>query len=742
MTENTKKNFIESLIFGNSGDNGNWSFDIQPKNIYQFLTSGQPFKKIPEYQRPYSWQESHVIKFLDDILNVTKKKEGKDSWFLGSIYVTRSSIEDKYSSVLDGQQRLTTLQVILNELRLAKYYDDSIEFSDEISENLDEIKFCLVYNEGDGDVKKPRFRADNITNDFFEDYIIKSLKVNSYDKYMAFIKNWHENEDTGTGKSLSIKTLYNNIKIIKKFIKDNLLYVSINDNDEKFDLLNIEDKIASFIKTLLYRVWLIEIPLKSESISIEIFDSLNNRGKPLSLVDKIQFFSLSKWNLNIPMSNQIKFQWSEIYVLIDKHTRYEKGRIFQSEEDLIRSFFLGTRGIEISNDDEFLDLFKNSYLISEFKTLEFFSKLKSIINFFNGLEKLDDFILLNNFEKHEKDKKEMAKAILIVLRIFVKQYKNTVYLIINLLSKFNYENKDERWNLLQGIWSILRLAYYKNIFEGESPNLVRSSFNSIIRNHLNSDPSIYSRLIFHLYSHGNKVDNDIYPKELDSFETYNLEIENFEGKLRNLVKTNNGKLIYKFNKSLDSSSLFLNTVDNNKAKLILYLYVLLTKYSSITTFAKDKHDNMNLEHIFPRSWKSNWENKRYSKSDVLEYLSKKGFNTLHNMVDNFSGDFELLLEDGKPVRQPESLIEWIGNKLILDDGRNKTGYNYNFKTKFVNVFSPNGAILLPDINSDENLRLDENTDFDYKIIIDRSIHIIDTVSNNFFSVEWDMIPKK
>ena len=70
--------------------------------------------RIPVYQRPYAWEREHVEALLDDLLAATGRNE--DEYFLGSIVLIKRE-QDPESDVVDGQQRLTTLTMLLCVLR-------------------------------------------------------------------------------------------------------------------------------------------------------------------------------------------------------------------------------------------------------------------------------------------------------------------------------------------------------------------------------------------------------------------------------------------------------------------------------------------------------------------------------------------------------------------------------------------------------------------------------------------------
>ena len=93
--------------------------------------------QIPVYQRPYSWTKAQCLRLYDDM--VSTFQENRDSHFIGSIvYQVSSKSGTKVYTIIDGQQRLTTLyllflamrQVALDleqQLRTGTYDEDLLE---------------------------------------------------------------------------------------------------------------------------------------------------------------------------------------------------------------------------------------------------------------------------------------------------------------------------------------------------------------------------------------------------------------------------------------------------------------------------------------------------------------------------------------------------------------------------------------------------------------------------------------
>lgn len=75
--------------------------------------------RIPSYQRPYAWTTEQVGELLDDIrtaCGVTDKPEDQSPYFLGSIVLIKDP-QKAEADVVDGQQRLTTLTILMSVLR-------------------------------------------------------------------------------------------------------------------------------------------------------------------------------------------------------------------------------------------------------------------------------------------------------------------------------------------------------------------------------------------------------------------------------------------------------------------------------------------------------------------------------------------------------------------------------------------------------------------------------------------------
>jgi hypothetical protein len=84
--------------------------------VGQIFSDSYAFE-VPAYQRPYAWEEDQVRELLGDLLDAMENESASGGmYFLGSIVLIKLP-NDPQSRIIDGQQRLTTLTILLSILR-------------------------------------------------------------------------------------------------------------------------------------------------------------------------------------------------------------------------------------------------------------------------------------------------------------------------------------------------------------------------------------------------------------------------------------------------------------------------------------------------------------------------------------------------------------------------------------------------------------------------------------------------
>ena len=90
--------------------------EAHERNIGDIFSDLYEFE-IPPYQRPYAWEVEQAQELLSDLLDAMDNRDASGGlYFLGSIVLVKLPTEAQ-AKVIDGQQRLTTLTILLSILR-------------------------------------------------------------------------------------------------------------------------------------------------------------------------------------------------------------------------------------------------------------------------------------------------------------------------------------------------------------------------------------------------------------------------------------------------------------------------------------------------------------------------------------------------------------------------------------------------------------------------------------------------
>jgi len=95
--------------------------------------------QIPMFQREYSWEQEQCETLWDDLIDFHNENNKKDKYFLGNIVVHPIDENEKFS-VIDGQQRLTTLLLLIRALfdnaGKVKALEECLKTKDKLSSEL------------------------------------------------------------------------------------------------------------------------------------------------------------------------------------------------------------------------------------------------------------------------------------------------------------------------------------------------------------------------------------------------------------------------------------------------------------------------------------------------------------------------------------------------------------------------------------------------------------------------------
>ncbi|HTO36053.1 MAG TPA: DUF262 domain-containing protein [Flavobacterium sp.] len=253
--------------------------NVDQKRIFELFSDKKADFLIPDYQRPYAWGENQCQTLWDDIFqfsfpdNNYQNFDDNEEYFLGSI-VTFKNDEGK-SEVIDGQQRLTTLMLILRA-----FYDKFTNMQDTNSKlTRDRIEKCIWKTDTFGTADKNTLKIDS-----------EVATDNDKEEFLELLR-------TGIVKQGSKSQYVLNYQFIQKKIDD--------------FLQQFPSYFPYLPARLLGNCILLPIEAESQDTALRIFSTLNDRGLPLSDADifKAQFY---KHYTTLGKKDEFIEEWKEL----------------------------------------------------------------------------------------------------------------------------------------------------------------------------------------------------------------------------------------------------------------------------------------------------------------------------------------------------------------------------------------------------------------------------------------------
>jgi uncharacterized protein with ParB-like and HNH nuclease domain len=383
--------------------------------------------RTPDYQRGYAWGEKQLSELWDDLEEIPVEEDGEyKKHYTGTIFLKETLPDSdekwlqgvKFYDVVDGQQRLTTITILLFEL--LKATDNG--YCGESKEDL--IKTFIV--------KVNQSGASKI-------YKFSYAKTNQ--NYQFLLHSIYENQKEIL--PVNYKNLYTeNLEQAKSFFKD------------KIALLSSEGKEILYRKittSLLFDIRTIENDLDVQAV----FETMNNRGKPLSILEKLKnrLIYLTVKLPNNPQEDRERLRekineaWGKVYTCLAKNPCQVL------DEDIFLSAHLSL----YRKPDEFIF----SERAAEEKVFQMFcNKAEKFDEDVVSYSKIEDYILKLSelapiwYEIHNTNSKILKKILTMDSRKEIK-----IFLAAVILDEF--ENKEEIFldiekilfrNRVPGIW--------------------------------------------------------------------------------------------------------------------------------------------------------------------------------------------------------------------------------------------------------------------------------------------------
>jgi uncharacterized protein with ParB-like and HNH nuclease domain len=264
---------------------------IQLKTVNELRKDTSFF--IPSYQRGYRWDEQQVLNLLDDIYTFMQFGSS-DFYCLQPIVVRECEDQDtpglKKYEVIDGQQRLTTIKIILSYLGRANYvitYETRHD-SEEILNNLDQVEehknidyffFKNAYDTVKEWFNRPRTDGETL-EDEFHIALGKTVKV-----------IWYEVDPVTEVREVFSRLNIGKIPLTNAELIKALILTS--NEERKLERANEWDSIERKLRN--NRLWYFINPHKDYSSRIELlFDLYTKNTKTISPDKFFTFYEIQK----------------------------------------------------------------------------------------------------------------------------------------------------------------------------------------------------------------------------------------------------------------------------------------------------------------------------------------------------------------------------------------------------------------------------------------------------------------
>lgn len=315
--------------------------NIDQKSIKALFSDNKADFLIPDYQRPYAWSIVECQTLWEDTFsfaipeNDYQKFKSGDEYFLGPIVTFKNS--DNKLEIIDGQQRLTTLMLLLRAI----FTHYLVAQDAQTVKTREEIAKCI-------------WKTDEFSNPIMDQLKIDSQVATDEVKgeFLSILLNGEAPESMRSNYAVNYRFFQGKIKELINKMPSSFMYFPVR---------------------LMNNCILLPIEAESQDTALTIFSTLNNRGLPLSDADifKAQFY---KYYTAKGTKDNFVQRWSKLNTLCEKifhpisgtpmdelFTKYmyyerAKMRIDSSTTEALRKFYGRDNYSLLKNDTTFANL--------------------------------------------------------------------------------------------------------------------------------------------------------------------------------------------------------------------------------------------------------------------------------------------------------------------------------------------------------------------------------------------------
>jgi hypothetical protein len=239
------------------------NFKTENNTFRKLIGNGLTYR-IPRFQRDYSWTSDEWEDLWADIL-ATLNPDGESSHYMG--YLVLQSADDKTFDVIDGQQRLTTLSlIVLGVLKNLQRQIDAGNEGDANTQRVNQIRQTYVgYLDPVTLIARPKLTLNRNNNAYYRDYLLplghlpkRNLRASEHSLRKAF--EW--------------------------FDKQIATYLKASSGNEGV-------RLAQLVEDISDKLFFTVITVTDELNAYKVFETLNARGVRLSATDLLKNYLFS-----------------------------------------------------------------------------------------------------------------------------------------------------------------------------------------------------------------------------------------------------------------------------------------------------------------------------------------------------------------------------------------------------------------------------------------------------------------
>ncbi len=573
--------------------------------------------RIPDYQRGYAWQQSQLADFWDDLINLqdgryhymgllslkTLKRTDVDSWGTDVWMIDKGF---KPCHIVDGQQRLTTFIILLNEI---------VEFVRSLDENKGKNDESIILGDDTlAEVVGKYICKHRPSNHEITTYLFGYEVDNPSAEYLR-----HKIFNEPFSGTVSETYYTKNLKFAKAFFRENLetLYT-----EEKMDGIN-----TLYLKLTLKLMFNIH-EIDDDYDVFVAFETMNNRGKKLTNLELLKnrliylttlysddkFDEIDKKDLR----KKINDAWKEVYFQLGRNES-----VPLSDDDFLRAHWISYFSYSRKKGDDYIH-----FLLNKFSSKNIFEKKTIVVE--QESETLD-------FDIEDDDNVEVTEPETIEVEVS-KLEPNEISSYVNSLkdmAKYWYDtffpNQSDNLTKEEKLWidrlNRIGIGHFRPLI------MVLISRKDVTAEKRVKVLQAIERFIFICFRVGYfnaTYKSSEYYRAARSIYFKQMEVDDL---LNDIEETTNSNIEYaipnfvtKIEKHFDDKGGFYYW---NSIKYFLFEYELHLAHKnnldkvSWSMFTKTEKDKLTIEHILPQTpSKYYWKNQfRQFNSDEVELLS-------------------------------------------------------------------------------------------------------------------------